>query len=118
MPSPADMPPRRMLNGPVVPLRRRESFAQGYTPTAHLVRQAKAKGFDLDTVLGVANNPLHTYPSQRAPHQRRHVGNGIAVVVDPTSRKAITAYLDQTDTALRPDQTDPDALAHERNRHA
>jgi hypothetical protein len=74
-----------------------------YTLSPHIIEQARAKDIPLAKIQEVlkhgrrANNPLY-------PNQARYIGQGIAVVVDELNKTAITVYLDQVKTPLRPDQ--------------
>lgn len=78
----------------------------------HAAEQAKKKGVHPDRVLLAANSPSVTYDNRRHLHQRRHIRDGICAVVDPAEGKVVTFYLDVEQTPLRPDQTDPDAVAY------
>lgn len=83
-----------------------------YSLHPHAAKQASMKGFDQSAVLAAANSPSHTYPNGRYPGQMRHVKDGIVAVVDPKRRQVVTVYQDQTETALRSDQRDLDAVSY------
>lgn len=83
-----------------------------YSPTHHVMKTASAKGFSLVAVLKAANDPSTAYPSRKVEGQMRHVRGDLVAVVDPASRKVITAYKNVEQTPLRPDQTDADALKY------
>lgn len=81
-----------------------------YRLTKHVAEQATRKGFTIQQVCRAAADPQHTYPNRRFPSQRRHVREGLVVVVDTATRTVVTLYVDQQITPLREDQTDADAL--------
>lgn len=80
-----------------------------FSPTAHVMKQAREKGFSLIDIVKAANDPGHTYDNGRYEGQRRHIRGDIVAVVNTGNRKIVTAYQNVTKTALRPDQTDADA---------
>lgn len=79
--------------------------------TAHAERTIEAKGISLDTVEAVWRDPDITYPSHRHPGQHKRIGLGIALCCEDGTGKVITVIVDQTNTPLRADQRDADALA-------
>ena len=83
-----------------------------YRLTRHAYEQARAKGFSTEAVLRAAQDPTVTYANGRFAGQMRHIRDGIVAIVDPTSGAVITVYANVTETALRPDQKDADALRY------
>jgi hypothetical protein len=86
------------------------------TLTAHVIKKI-AESEDPATVrtqvLLAASQPQVRYQSRRGEGvSYRHVRDGIVAVVGETGR-VITFYIDQDETDLRPDQTDPDAQAYD-----
>lgn len=63
-----------------------------------------------------ATQPDVIYPSRRHSGGSRHIGQGLAVVVEKDT--VITFYTHKDETPLRADQTDADALAHAAAREA
>ena len=94
----------------------RPAYVPMWSLTRHASEQAVAKGFGVDAVLNAARSPQITYESMRVPGQYRHVSGRIVAVVDPVDRRVITVYENVTETDVRPDQTDADALAYGRGR--
>lgn len=84
--------------------------------TPHAAKQATAKGWSPDDLLSAAREPHTTYENGRYPGQMRHIRGNLVAVVDPASKKVITAYENVTETDLRPDQTDRDAQNYGRRR--
>lgn len=76
------------------------TFTLGY----HIQDQANKKGISLEKIAQVLATPSRITDVTRYPGQKRYIGQGIAVIVDPIARKAITVYLDGVFTPLRPDQ--------------
>lgn len=74
--------------------------------TRHAAKQAQAKGFTARQTWLVMTDPDVTYPSnpKRFPGQERRIRDGIVAVVDKAANRAITFYVNVTETALRPDQ--------------
>jgi hypothetical protein len=94
---------------------RGEAAPAKYSPEPHVVKQAKVKGFSMDSVMRAANDPHHTSENFKYPGQMRHVRDGICAVVHPGEGRIITVYKDQEQTAMRRDQrNDPEAQAHAR----
>lgn len=85
---------------------------QSFRVTRHAEAQAKAKGFDMTAVIRAAVSPSITYANGRYEGQMRHIRDGIVAVVDTRSRTIVTVYANVTETALRADQTDADALRY------
>lgn len=90
-----------------------DSTPAEYRLSYHAQRQAQQKGWSSKQVLLAANAPLHTYRNGRFEGQFRHVRDGLVAVVNPDTHLVVTVYEDSKETALRPDQTDADALAWE-----
>lgn len=86
---------------------------RGYVLTSHVVEQAKAKGFSLENLIMVADEPSTVYESRRYPGQVKHIRDGLCVAVDPADKRVITVFVDQDFTERRADQIDDDALAYE-----
>ena len=84
--------------------------------TAHAMRQIASKGFDLATVEAVWRNPDYTYPSHRYPDQHKRVGGGLCLCCDNSSGRIVTVFVNQTETDLRPDQRDRDAVRYGQTR--
>ena len=61
-------------------------------------------------VMLAATAPTVRYESRRNGGGMRHIRGSVAVIVDHDT--VITFYRNVTETPLRPDQTDADALAH------
>lgn len=77
----------------------------GWTTTAHARKQAQSKGFTTYDLLAAAGSPETTYAhGADHPGQYRHIRRGMVAVVDPSARRVITAYINVTETPLRPDQ--------------
>jgi hypothetical protein len=95
----------------------------GITISNHLIQQAAAKGISLAAIEAVLDAPGIKYPSFRkdstgkrfAPLCDKHGvqqekwtgtadGQKVCIVVYPCCGKAITVWLDQIETAIRPDQ--------------
>lgn len=93
------------------------------TLTNHLIQQATVKGIALDIIREVLAHPTLTYGSfhkdasgNRVPYTCRRCGTPqekwtgeargtkVCVVVNPCCAEAVTVWLDQVDTAIRPDQ--------------
>lgn len=88
----------------------------------HLIEQATTKGIALDAIAEILAAPALTYGSfhkvngQRVPYmcnrhnkpQEKWTGEArglkLCVAVNPCCQTAITVWLDQVETALRPDQ--------------
>lgn len=85
---------------------------QAFRITRHALAQAKAKGFAVQSVILAAAAPSVTYANGRYAGQMRHIRDGIVAVVDIRTRTIITVYANVTETALRADQTDADALRY------
>lgn len=102
--SPMDMPKRR----PQPPTH------EGFFMHPHARKQARMKGFPEQDVLSAANDPDTTYENGRYPGQMRHIKGGIVAVVDPVRGEVVTVYENVKKTALRPDQTDADAIRYGR----
>ena len=83
-----------------------------FTFSVHAVKQAQAKGMDLAAVRDAAQDPTITYANGRYAGQMRHIKGSIVAVVDPAKQIVVTVYENMTETALRPDQTDRDAMAY------
>lgn len=82
-----------------------------FSMTAHAARTIAAKGFPLAAVQEVWRNPEVTYPSHRHPGQHKRIGNGICLCCDDRTGMVITVFVNETETALRPDQRkDQDAV--------
>jgi hypothetical protein len=76
------------------------------TMTKHAAEQARTKGFTARQTWLVMVDPDLVYPSnpRRFPGQERRVRDGIVAVVDKAQNRAITFYVNLTETDLRPDQ--------------
>lgn len=85
---------------------------QAFRVTRHAEAQAEAKGFDMAAVIRAAVDPSITYANGRYAGQMRHIRDGIVAVVDVRSRTIVTVYANVTETALRADQTDADAVRY------
>lgn len=90
--------------------------------TPHFLEKAQREGVSIAALWDIILNPKITYQSftkqngKRVPRicqkcgvqQQKWTGDSIAgkfcVVVNPCCQKAITFWLDQTETELRPDQ--------------
>lgn len=105
--NPGMMPKRRPDH--TTPVR---SESSGYTLSGHAAQQATAKGWHPDDVLQAANDPHTTYANGRYEGQMRHIRGDIVAVVHPQSQKVVTVYQNVTETDLRPDQQDHDALRY------
>lgn len=79
--------------------------------TVHAKSTIATKGISLATVEAVWRDPEMTYPSHRHPGQHKRVGQGIALCCEDETGKVITVIIHQTNTPLRADQLDADALA-------
>jgi hypothetical protein len=76
----------------------------------HFVEQMKSKEIPPENVIAALRDPEQVTEVRRYPGQKRYCGYGVAVVID--GDHAVTLYLDQVVTALRPDQMhDKAALA-------
>lgn len=75
-----------------------------FTLTNHIRAQARSKGISLETITQVLAKPARITKVTRYPNQSRYIGKGICVIVNTTTRAAITTYLDGVITPLRPDQ--------------
>lgn len=85
----------------------------------HFLTQALAKGITAEQIREALTRPYAVTEVTRYPGQRRYCGRGVAggpgVAVVLDGETAITLYLDQVSTPLRPDQmNDPAALASTR----
>jgi len=89
---------------------------RGYVLTPHVIEQAETKGFSVENLIAVADEPSTVYESRRYPGQVKHVRNGLCLAVDPVQKRVITVFVDQDFTERRPDQIDNDALEYERKR--
>jgi len=78
--------------------------------TQHLRTMAKLKHFSLQDIHDTLQHPQYINTVRRYPGQRRYMKNHICVVVDETTKTAITVYENWTMTPLRNDQKD-DTLA-------
>jgi hypothetical protein len=74
----------------------------GMILSKHLIRQARAKGFDLNQIRLTADQPTIRYASRNHPGQMRHIRGDYVVVVEGNT--AITAYLNIVKTPIRKDQ--------------
>lgn len=74
--------------------------------TKHAKRQAKVKGFPVNNILSMWENPDRIIPSRTYKGQYRVCGDGICLVGVPRGKSfiVITVYLDQDLTPPRPDQ--------------
>lgn len=83
--------------------------------TTHIKQQAEAKGISLADVQNVLDAPFYTYDSHQHSCRRHGVaqqkwvgeamdGTKLCVAVSPCCNVAITVFLDQVRTAIRPDQ--------------
>jgi len=83
--------------------------------TPHLVQQADMKGISLASIQEVLANPHYTYASNQHTCRRHGVkqekwvgqasnGTKLCIAVAPCCQTAITVFLDQVRTELRPDQ--------------
>lgn len=79
--------------------------------TAHAKSTIETKGISIEMVEAVWNCPDVTYPSHRYPGQHKRVGQGLALCCENATGKVVTVFVDRTETPLRADQTDADALA-------
>lgn len=70
--------------------------------TEHFRSQMKSKGIPAENVIAALRAPERVTDVRRYPGQKRYCGYGVAVVMD--GQTAITLYLDQVVTPLRPDQ--------------
>jgi hypothetical protein len=85
---------------------------RGYVIRQHVLDQAALKGYTVEQVVRVIDDPTIRYENRRYPGQFRHIRDGLVVCVDPTRQVAITLYADRIETPQRPDQTDADARRH------
>ena len=92
------------------------SPGSGYTLSGHAAQQARSKGWTEDDVLRAANDPQTTYANGRYEGQKRHIRGDLVAVVHPESQKVVTIYQNVKETALRPDQSDADALRYNARR--
>lgn len=106
--TPGQMPQRRPDHTTPV----RSETPDAYTLSGHAAQQATAKGWHPDEVLAAANDPQTTYANGRYEGQMRHIRGDIVAVVHPESKKVVTLYRNVTETDLRPDQQDHDALRY------
>lgn len=93
------------------------------TPSDHLIAQARAKGISLAAIEAVLKAPGLIYKSFRkdangkryAPLCKRHnvqqekwcgeaLGQKVCIVVYPCCGEAVTVWVDQIETEIRPDQ--------------
>ena len=74
--------------------------------TKHAKKQAKVKGFPVDNILKVWEDPERIISSRSYPGQYRVCGNGICLVGVKKNRQfiVITLYVDEELTPPRPDQ--------------
>lgn len=83
--------------------------------TEHFKKQCWQKGFDPKKIVATIRNPDRITDVTRYPGQKRFIGNGLAIIM--RGNTAITAYLDNVVTPLRPDQIgDPEAMNSNRLR--
>lgn len=80
----------------------------------HCAEKVVSAGISADAISEAYSNPDTTYPSHRYPNQEKRIGAGLCLCVDRTTGVIVTVFQHKVETALRPDQTDRDALAYGR----
>jgi hypothetical protein len=87
-----------------------------FTISAHARKQIDEKGFDVNSVLAAADYPHVSYDNGYYPGQRRHIRDGLAVIVDPASKRIVTVYAHKVETDTREDQVGKSSPTAQRRR--
>lgn len=82
----------------------------------HAATKVAEAGITATALSEAYNSPETTYASHRYPNQEKRIGNGLCLCVDKATGVVVTVFVHKTETDLRADQTDRDALRYGQRR--